>query len=58
MDRKELLEKVFYSSTSRVLREEEILNVFGVADLNDIPTDKLVEYCNKYYCTGGDKNGS
>ena len=51
MDKDALLELIFRSSTSRELREEQLLNYFGVSSLDDIPREKLVEYCNKYYCT-------
>lgn len=58
MERETLMELIFRSSTSRQLREEELLNFFGVEKLDDIPTDKLIEFCNMHYCTrGGLTNG-
>ena len=56
MEKDTLLELIFRSSTNRQLREEQLLNIFGVSSLDDIPKDQLIEYCNKYYCTkeGGD----
>ena len=54
MEKDVLLELLFRSSTNRALREEQILNVFGVTSLDDIPTDKLIKFCNKYYCTKED----
>lgn len=58
MERSEVLGKVFYSSTSKVLREEQILNLFGVSSMDEIPTEKLIEFCNGHYCTkGGMNNG-
>lgn len=54
MEKDTLLELIFRSSTNRELREEQLLNVFGVASLDDIPKDKLIEYCNKHYCTKED----
>lgn len=51
MDKETMLELIFRSSTNRQLREEELLNVFGVEKLDDIPTEKLIEFCNKHYCT-------
>ena len=54
MEKDTLLELIFRSSTSRELREEQLLNVFGVSSLDEIPTDKLIEFCNKYYCTKED----
>ena len=56
MERSEVLEKVFYSSTSKVLREEQILNLFGVSSMDEIPTEKLIEFCNGHYCTKGCMN--
>ena len=53
MERSELLDKMFFSSTSKVLREEQLCNLFGVDSLDDVPTEKLLEFCNKHYCTGG-----
>lgn len=58
MERSELLDKMFFSSTSKVLREEQLLNLFGVTSLDDIPTEKLLKFCNTYYCSGGKNNGS
>lgn len=51
MERSELLEKMFFSSTSKVLREEQILNIFGVKTLDEVPTEKLLKFCNEHYCT-------
>jgi len=51
MGKDELLELLFRSSTNRELREEQLLNIFGATTLDDIPTDKLLEFCNKHYCT-------
>lgn len=58
MERDEVLEKVFYSSTSKVLREEQLLNYFGVSSLDEIPTEKLMNFCDEHYCSkGGITNG-
>lgn len=58
MERGSLLEMIFSSSTNRILREEQLLNIFGVTDLDDIPTDKLLEFCNRnYFCKGGKEDG-
>ena len=58
MEKDTLMELIFRSSTSRELREEQLLNYFGVQSLDDIPTEKLIEYCNMHYCTrGGLANG-
>ena len=51
MERETLLELVLRSSTNRELREQQLLNIFGVSSLDDIPTEKIIEFCNKYYCT-------
>lgn len=51
MKRETMLELIFRASTNRQLREEELLNYFRVTSLDDIPKDKLIEFCNKYYCT-------
>lgn len=59
MERGSLLEMIFSSSTNRILREEQLLNIFGVTDLDDIPTDKLLEFCNRnYFCKGESSHGS
>lgn len=58
MEKETLLELIFRSSTNRELREEQLLNLFGVSSLEDIPKEKLIDYCNKHYCTGGENNGS
>ena len=58
MEKQTLMDLVFYSVTSKELREQQLLNIFNVSSLDEIPTDKLLEYCNKHYCTnGGDKDG-
>lgn len=49
MERRSLLESVYHYSTNKTLRDEQILNVFGVADLDDVPTDKLLKFCNRNY---------
>ena len=49
MERRSLLESVYHYSTNKTLRDEQILNVFGVADLDDVPTDKLLAFCNKNF---------
>lgn len=49
MERDTLLELIFYSSTNKVLREEQLLNIFGVKSLDEVPTDKLLEFCNRNY---------
>lgn len=54
MERKTLMDLVFYTVTSKELREQQLLNIFNVSSLDEIPTDKLLEYCNKHYCTKGD----
>lgn len=51
MDRKVMLELIFRSSTNRELRKEQLCNIFGVNSVDDIPEEKLIAYCNKYYCT-------
>lgn len=51
MEKDTLLELIFRSSTNRQLREEQLLNIFGVTSLDDIPTKDLIEFCNKHYCT-------
>ena len=51
MEKETLLELILRSATNRQLREEQLLNVFGVKSLDEIPTKELIEYCNKYYCT-------
>ena len=51
MERETLFELALRSSTNKELREQQLLNIFGVSSLDDIPTDKLIEYCNKHYCT-------
>lgn len=51
MERETLLEQVLHASTNRELREQQVLNIFNVTSLDDIPTEQLVEYCNKHYCT-------
>lgn len=51
MERETIMELIFRSATNRKLREEELLNYFRVAKLEDIPTETLIEFCNKYYCT-------
>ena len=53
MERKTLMELIFHAATNRELREQQILNIFGVQNLDEIPTDKLLEYCNEHYCTKG-----
>ena len=53
MEKDELMDILFFSATSRELREEQLLNIFEVSSLDDIPTDKLLEYCNRHYCTKG-----
>lgn len=53
MEKDELMDILFFSATSRELREEQLLNMFEVSSLDDIPTDKLLEYCNRHYCTKG-----
>ena len=53
MERETLLEKVLRASTNRELREQQLLNIFEVSSLDEIPTDKLIEYCNQHYCTKG-----
>ena len=50
MEKDELMAILFYSATNRELREEQLLNIFEVSSLDDIPTDKLLEYCNRHYC--------
>lgn len=57
-ERESLLELLFCSSTNKILREEQLLNIFGVTDLDEVPTDKLLEFCNKnYFCKGGNCHG-
>lgn len=51
MEKETLMELMFCSSTNRELREQQLLNIFGVSSLDDIPTEKLIEYCNQHYCT-------
>ena len=51
MEKDEMFTLLFRSATNRELREEELLNIFGVISLDDVPTEKLIEYCNKHYCT-------
>ena len=51
MEKDTLLELIFRSSTNRQLREEQLLNIFGVTSLDDIPTKDLIEFCNNHYCT-------
>jgi hypothetical protein len=53
MEKGTLLELALRSSTNRELREQQLLNIFEVNSVDDIPTDKLLEYCNKHYCTKG-----
>lgn len=56
MERESLLETLFSSSTNRILREEQLLNIFGVSDLDDVPTEKLLNLCNGKYISKGDSN--
>ena len=58
MEKETLLELVFRSSTNRELREQQLLNIFGVSSFDDIPPEKLIEYCNQHYCTKEDYHGS
>ena len=51
MEKETILELLFRSATNKALREEQILNIFGVSSIDEIPTEKLIEFCNKYYCT-------
>lgn len=51
-----MLEALFCSSTNKILREEQLLNIFGVTDLDEVPTDKLLEFCNRNYICKGDSN--
>ena len=48
-ERESLLDMLFYSSTNKVLREEQLLNIFGVTDLDEVSTEKLLQFCNKNY---------
>ncbi len=50
MEKETILELIYRSSTSRQLREEQLLNYFGVTSIDDISKEELIEYCNKYYC--------
>lgn len=54
MERETLMELVFYSETSKEIREQQLLNIFNVSSLDEIPTDKLLEFCNEHYCTKGE----
>ncbi len=59
MEKDTLLEQLFRSATNKTLREEELLNIFGVTSLDDIPTDKLMQYYNGHYnLKGGSTYGS
>lgn len=51
MKKEELMDILFYSATNRELREQQLLNIFEVSSLEEIPIDQLLEYCNKHYCT-------
>lgn len=44
-------ESSVFSFSSSEIREEVLLNLFGVRNFDDIPTKKLLEFCNKHYCT-------
>ena len=33
------------------------MNIFGVSDLDQVPTDKLLEFCNRNYIKGGSNDG-
>jgi hypothetical protein len=49
MERSSLLESIYHYSTNRALREEQLLNIFGVTDLDQVSTEKLLEFCNRNY---------
>ena len=58
MEEESLLDVVMRSSTNTFLGEAQLMNIFGVSDLDQVPTDKLLEFCNRNYLSkGGPDNG-